>query len=306
MSFPSRSSRFAGQVAWNGVAFAVSLVSGFVLSPLVIRGLGIEAYGVWALVFSLLEYLNIADLGIRSATVKYVAHYSALDDEPQVHRVLNSSIVYFLAMSGALGLLVIFGASWTLVFFKVPPELHAEYLNLLRLTGFTMAAQLLFNVPKAALEAVQEFKLISRINIMVNLIRTTACIFALYFQWGLSGLGWATVLALWLGFAVIGYYFLRRFPGFRPSFWNFDRESFRRLLHYGLPTMAGTLANQFLHYGPPMLLGIVKDTASVGYYTLVLRLLAGLYEIVSQLGGMTGSLIAQLAAKMRMRRYSEA
>ena len=71
----SRSARFAVLLLWNSAAFVVSLVSAFVLSPLVVRGLGIEAYGVWALVFSMLEYLNVVDLGIRSATVKYVAHH---------------------------------------------------------------------------------------------------------------------------------------------------------------------------------------------------------------------------------------
>jgi O-antigen/teichoic acid export membrane protein len=293
----SRSARFTVLVAWTTLSFAASLVGGLILSPLVVRGLGIEAYGVWALVFSLLDYLAIADLGIRSATIKYVAHYSALDDQPKLFGTLNASLLYFSVIAFAVAAIIFFGAARSLAFFHVPAALAHDYVLLLRLTGITMAFQLLFNVPKAALEGVQDFPAISRINISVSVIRTTLCLGTLHYKLGLGGLGWATVAATWLGFAMIAWTFHRRFPAFLPSWRGFDRAMFYKLLHYGMPTLVGSLAGQFLQNGPVMLLGILKDASNVGYYSLVIRLLAGLYEIVSQAGNITGSSVARLAAE---------
>ena len=169
----SRSARFAILLLWNSAAFVVSLVSAFVLSPLVVRGLGIEAYGVWALVFSMLEYLNVVDLGIRSATVKYVAHHAALKEEARLHGTLNASLIYFLGIALVLAAGVYFLAGLSVPFFHVPPALVSDYILLLRLTGMTMAFQLLFNVPRAALEGIQDFPSVSRVNITVSTVRTT-------------------------------------------------------------------------------------------------------------------------------------
>ncbi len=293
----SRSSRFAANLAWNGVSFAASLVSGFILSPLVVKGLGIEAYGVWALVFSVLDYLGIADLGIRSATVKYVAQYHERGDTRRLHGILNASIVYFLGVAVLAATAVFFLAEYSIGWFRVPENLRREYVLLLRLTGITMAFQLLFNVGRAAMEGFQDFGTLSRINITVNALRMAFCLLALHWRSGLEGLGWATVVSIWCGFALLIFFFRRRLPAFRPSFSVFDGELFRQLLHYGLPTLLGSLAGQFLHNGPVILLGIWKDAASVGYYSLVLRLLASCYELISQAGSVTTSATAQLAAQ---------
>jgi O-antigen/teichoic acid export membrane protein len=293
----TRSARFTVLVGWNSLAFAASLASGFVLSPLVVRGLGIEAYGVWALVFSLMDYLAIADLGIRSATVKYVAHYSSLGDQANLFGTLNASLIYFFAIAIAVAAIIIPGAGPSLAFFHVPQALTADYTFVLRLTGVTMAFQLLFNVPKAALEGIQDFPSISRINISVSVIRTVACLIALHFKLGLAGLGMATAGAFWVGFGMTVWTFRSRFAGFVPSLHGFDRAIFGKLLHYGLPTLIGGLAAQFLQNGPVVLLGILKDAASVGYYSLVVRLLASLYEGLSQIASITTSSVARLAAE---------
>ena len=293
----SRSARFAVLLFWNALSFTVSVIGGVVLSRQVVQGLGIQAFGVWALVFSMLDYLNIADLGIRSATVKYVAEYSALNNLPRLYKTLNASILYFSCIALVVTLAVFLGAKPSARLFNIPHELESDYVVLLRMTGFTMTLQLLFNVAKAALEGLQNFPAISRINISVSVIRTSLCLLSLHYKMGLLGLGWATVVAFWCGFVMLGWVFRKSFPGFRILSGEFDRAIFRQLLHYGLPTLLGTVSLQFLQNGPIVLLAMMKDTASVGYFSLVLRLLTNLYEVLSQVGSMTSSLSARLAAE---------
>jgi O-antigen/teichoic acid export membrane protein len=43
----------------------------------VIHHLGDERYGIWAQVFSLVDYYGLVDFGFRSAVVKYAAHFRA-------------------------------------------------------------------------------------------------------------------------------------------------------------------------------------------------------------------------------------
>ncbi len=56
--------------------------------------LGADGYGVWAITFALVEYYWFFDFGFRSATVKFVAHYSAIGDRENVRAVLSTVLLY--------------------------------------------------------------------------------------------------------------------------------------------------------------------------------------------------------------------
>ena len=63
----------AANTLWTWASVAANLAVAIFVSPLIIRRLGDEAYGLWALVFSMAEYYTLVDMGIKSAVVKYVA-----------------------------------------------------------------------------------------------------------------------------------------------------------------------------------------------------------------------------------------
>ena len=73
----SRATDFFHNVLWSWLGVLFSLVAGLLLSPYVIHHLGDERYGIWVLVFSLVDYYGLVDFGFRSAVVKYAAHFRA-------------------------------------------------------------------------------------------------------------------------------------------------------------------------------------------------------------------------------------
>ena len=56
---------------------AVGMVIPFFLTPIVVRTLGATAYGVWILAVSTVAYLNLLDLGLRSAVIRFVSKADA-------------------------------------------------------------------------------------------------------------------------------------------------------------------------------------------------------------------------------------
>ena len=78
-----RSEIFVRSVVWNWAGVSISLITGFLLSPYLFRKLGPEGYGIWALSFSLIEYYWLLDLGVRSATAKFVAHHWTTGESAQ-------------------------------------------------------------------------------------------------------------------------------------------------------------------------------------------------------------------------------
>src|SRR5947208_3387328 len=86
---PNGGKSFLTNVVWNLLAVSIMLVSGLFLSPYIVRKIGESAFGVWSLVFSIIEYYWLLDLGFRSATLKYAAHYRAVNEPEKINEIVN-------------------------------------------------------------------------------------------------------------------------------------------------------------------------------------------------------------------------
>ena len=73
----------------------ISLLS-IITVPIVIHHIGMEQYGILALVFLLLGYFAFLDLGMGQAVVKFVSEYYAKNDAKQINKVINSILVIYI------------------------------------------------------------------------------------------------------------------------------------------------------------------------------------------------------------------
>ena len=91
----SRSRLDKRQVPLNALAswstYASQIVAAFVVTPIVVRGLGDQRYGVWSLVESVLAYLMLMDFGLTASVVRYVARFEAVADLDRRNRVFSTS-----------------------------------------------------------------------------------------------------------------------------------------------------------------------------------------------------------------------
>jgi O-antigen/teichoic acid export membrane protein len=81
---------------------------GLVTAPLLVRLLGVDEYGLWAVLASLLATVALMDLEITSAVKYYLAADNAREDWPAVRAWANTSfwIVTALAAAGSLAMLL--------------------------------------------------------------------------------------------------------------------------------------------------------------------------------------------------------
>src|SRR5256885_10679314 len=80
-------------------ALGINVLVGIFLSPYILHRLGDEAFGLWVLIFSLTGYYGLFDLGIRSSIVRYVAKYSAVNDQDQLNKLVNTAMFAYGAIA---------------------------------------------------------------------------------------------------------------------------------------------------------------------------------------------------------------
>lgn len=68
-------------------------LSGLLLTPAIIRGLGNAEYGLYMLIGSLAAYLGVLDFGLNNAVTRFVAQCAARGDRSQESRFLGAALV---------------------------------------------------------------------------------------------------------------------------------------------------------------------------------------------------------------------
>ena len=140
--------RFRRNVLTTYGTMIVSAAQVLLVTPLLVRGLGPEQYGIWTLVASFGLTAALLDLGLASATTRYVAHYEELGERSLVARTVNVS---FWILVGLGTLVLLGGVLFAPVFpklFSVPGE-ETSASVLVVLTAASIALTLIGGTARA-------------------------------------------------------------------------------------------------------------------------------------------------------------
>jgi O-antigen/teichoic acid export membrane protein len=291
------SSRFLVNVLWNWLGVAVSLFIGFVLSPVVVHRLGEERYGIWALVFSLLDYFWFFDLGVNTAIVNFSARFQASGRPDKINQLLNTALSFFSVISvtlAGLSWLVSSNSAW--LFPNVSPQYRPEFAHLILLTGVSWGGFVLLHIFTSCLDGFQRFDLTSRAWITMLLFRGIGSMTVLLMGYGLMEMAVVVVLGQLLCY-LLNFWNLRRiFPELRFSRSLVSWAMLKEMAGYGVHSFVANSATLLLNQGPPVVIGHFLPVAAVGFFTLPSRLLQYGVDAVSRVGLVTRSRTAVLDA----------
>src|SRR5262245_26853157 len=82
----------------NGAGQVLTVLISLVMTPFLIDGLGVEAYGVFVLALTLTffgGYAALADLGVEGAAARYVAEARSDHDVATVNRTVSTAAAFF-------------------------------------------------------------------------------------------------------------------------------------------------------------------------------------------------------------------
>ena len=101
------SERFFANVQINLVGFGIVACLNLLLIGLIVRGWGLEAYGIFVVfrVLTPLGFFNVLDFGILESTVRNVARYRSFGHE--IGQVGMFSFLFVLFVGGALSLALV-------------------------------------------------------------------------------------------------------------------------------------------------------------------------------------------------------
>lgn len=97
----------ARNAVWSLIGFVVPVVTMLVTIPVYLEWLGPRAYGVWATGVTVIGAMGVLNLGLGTATTKYVAEYTQRREPKQAAAAAASAFVLFVPL-GSIAAVVAF------------------------------------------------------------------------------------------------------------------------------------------------------------------------------------------------------
>ena len=278
------SGRLLSRNAWlNFVSQAGPLLVAVATIPFIVKGLGVERFGLLSIAWIAPEFFTFIDLGLGRAITKYVAVALGKGDRDRVCGLVWTAMT-FQAVLGCFGSLVLIGMTTFLTeqLLNIPAALEPEAKDLFRLTALSIPLVLVSTSLTGLLGAGQRFDLLSSVNAtfhITNIVITLVGV--LIFNWGLPEIA-AFVLAA--RFVVLLAYY--RLCIYVYSFFRKPRFYFSGLPNLlafgGWVTVSGVVVPALL-YMDRFVIGASMTMAAVAYYSIPFEIVARLWTVPTSL-----------------------
>ena len=270
---------FARNVIFGYLGTAASMLSGFVVTPVLYRNLGVKEYALFGLITGISAFTLLADLGVGTATIRRVAAAVAKQDEEALWRTVRGSRV-FLAFSAATSLIVLLIVAWRMPqLFSIPHHLEGRARLAMVITAVGVAVNLALSTPSMVIIGHGRSDLLSKRGLTLGLVVAgIQCVVALS-HGGVVGTCTVTavgsVLNAWIGFVQ-----QRRVwrPMSRPQ--GGRTEDIGDILREGSANFVISVAGTVAFNSDTIILGAVAPLTAVAAYTLAAKL-PGLIRVLS-------------------------
>ena len=287
------------------LATLFSVLTGFFLTPILLRALGTATFGIWSLAIGIIGPLVIVQLGLNTAIPQQVATKLALGDRDGLQKIFSTAFVAYLACAAftllATGAILVFAPH----FFKVPAAQMATVRWTLSVLGVNQA--LLFGVAlrDALVFGSGRMFIVSSINMAVNGCSALGFIVMALAGRGIIGMALVMLSATIINLALYRRLLLDEFSAMQPRRAHFDRATLARLLRIGRDQFAISLSGMVSFGANNLILGVLLTPSSLALYALSIRLVSFVEQLSTKFSSVSLPVYAQAHAagdRAQMRR----
>lgn len=191
--------RFKRNALSNYATAFASVVLAIAVTPLMVRGLGKTAYGVWGLATSTVLYFDLLKFGFGRASVRYVAMGAEREDDGLVRRTIATSTFSLLVPAALVLLLSPAMALLFPVIFDVPSDLTTPAMVIVVLSAVDLAFAIPSDTFGSTLIGLQRYDLLNVTLVGTSVAQAAAWAVVILLDGGLVAIGVAT-----LTFSLVG------------------------------------------------------------------------------------------------------
>lgn len=213
------------------------------LTPYIIGQIGVERYGIFALIGVLNGYFGLLDFGMGTSFVKYIAESITKKDQKEINNIINTGFVFYFVFATCIVFLAFSVMNPLLVFLKIPASLHDEAFFVFVLGIIIFGVSQALSPFRALQDGLQRLDISNKIEVALSLPMVAGTLFFLEKGYGLPGLMINNSIVLLLRTFIIFIVGHRLFPELKFNPFLFHRAIFKKLFSFGYKMQVSRFAN---------------------------------------------------------------
>lgn len=263
---PPTARRLAGNTAWNLVGLCAPMVAALFAIPILISGLGAARFGTLTIIWMLVGYFSIFDLGLGRAMTKLTAERMGRHATAELPAIFWTALGMMFLL-GLLGAALIAAVTPWLAYHRLhlPPELQRETARAFYFAAAGMPLVIATTGLIGILEAHQRFRLINLIRIPTGLYTFLSPLAVLPFTKSLAAVVAALIAGRVIEWLLYLLLCLRADPALRSN--PHPRAVMvRPLLTFGGWMTVSNIAMPVMIQIDRFLIGLLLSVTAVAYY----------------------------------------
>ncbi len=259
----------AANTIWNLSGALLPAAVGIVASPLIIRGLGAERFGLLTLAWAAIGYFSLFDLGLGRAVTKLAAERLRGEAAGELRPLFWTASLMLLGLGFVATLLPALSARWIVAHgIKISEGVRGDALSSLYLLAAALPAVVLAAGFRGFLEGGQHFALVNAVRVPFGVSTFLIPLIVLRYSSSLApsiaGLAAARVVAA-IAYGLLGIRVLRHRTGSaRPT--PPSRRLARELLGFGAWVTVSNVIGPLMVTFDRFVVGALISVAMVTYY----------------------------------------
>jgi O-antigen/teichoic acid export membrane protein len=297
--------RIARNVVWNLAGLATPLLVAVFAIPLLIEGMGLERFGLLAIIWMGIGYFSLFDMGLGRALTKLVADHLGAGKTSDLGPPIWTALFVVLAL-GVIGAVLIRIFAYPLVVhvLNVDSTLHSEAIDAFKLLAIGIPVVVVTSTLLGLLEAHQRFATITAVRIPLGVLTFAGPLATVQF---IPSLAWATAVLLATRVIALLIYFIAaasvRSELTRPL--RPDRTLVSPLLRFGGWITVSNVVSPLMVNFDRLFIGAIMTLTSVTYYVTPFEVLSRLQVLPQAMLGvlfpaMTTAIAADRARLVRL------
>ncbi|MFZ5949928.1 MAG: flippase [Candidatus Rifleibacteriota bacterium] len=294
----TRTARVGFNTISNILRFAIALLVVIMLTPLIIKTLGKEEFGLWSLTLSVLGFLGLLDFGFGTGLVKYVAECRATGEKEKLNEILSSLWATYLALSIISFLVVALISVFFHQIFEIATPLHEKATIVLWLLALrTSILSLPFSLFRGILFGQQLIWQINLIQSFSSIFYGLTAWFLLANDHGIVQLASANLASMLLEGTAYVILVYSQNPDIKIKLRLANRESFRELASFSFFTFIVSVSSLILLKTDPIIVQLFESLNAVAIYAIALKIVENAHLFSKQFINAISPLISELKAQ---------
>jgi O-antigen/teichoic acid export membrane protein len=262
----------ARNLSSNYLAYAASVLSGLILTPVIIGAIGKEAYGAWAFIVSLTTLLRLLDFGITPTVVRFTGYHRGRSDDEQINVMASAGLAVYLLL-GAVSVIAGLIVAWLLPgLIDLSPDLQRPAQVATVIAVVTLGTQAPLGLFGSMLKGAQRFDILN-LSALISIVAYAVLVAAIFAHAAsLPILATIALVSTVIRLALPAFYIKREIPTLRLSPGLVRGSVVRELLGFSRFAFMTHVAGKVVYSADLILIGAILGAHEVALYAVVSRL----------------------------------